>query len=463
MSTLKTIPPTLATPWFGIPMLQAFKKDMLNKITSLQEEYDDLVKLKILTETIYIIFSPIMVRQIIVANADKLIREERQIKIFSKIHGASVLTTEGESWKRQRKILNPAFSARNSENYLRLMQEAISDNFKTKLPSESGKNVLLDVDQFTTKVTMDVILRVLFSLKVSDDKSFQISQAIRQLTAQAMKELYWPIPVPEWLPYPGRGRTVKNKKIINDLLSGQIADRQKADYSQNTKTDLLTMLLLAEDSDAEQNSINSRLTAQEICDNCKTIFYAGHDTSATALTWWLALMAEHPKYAQKIRAEVDDIFNHNNPNRDNLDSLVLLNASIKESMRLYPPAPFLFQRRAKEDIKLDEFVIPKKSLINIPIWHIHRDPRLYKDPDQFYPERFLPDAPKIPKNAFMPFGVGSRICIGQHFANQEISFIAAMFLKHFIIEFETGYSLPSSTLDLVLKPESPIKLKFTHR
>jgi cytochrome P450 len=210
---------------------------------------------------------------------------------------------------------------------------------------------------------------------------------------------------------------------------------------------------------ANNDGASETLTSQEVFDNCKTLFYAGHDTSATALTWWLALVA-HQDYASRLYVEVSRRFETENPTFDKLAELQLLNASIKETMRLYPPASALFQRRLIRDVRVGEYLFPKGAIVNVPIGHIQHDPEFFVDPETFRPERFLPGASAIARNAYMPFGLGPRFCLGQYFATQELTLIAARLIKEFKVKFRDGGVLPAARVDVVLRPIPSIMLQL---
>jgi cytochrome P450 len=148
---------------------------------------------------------------------------------------------------------------------------------------------------------------------------------------------------------------------------------------------------------------------------------------------------------------------------DTLARLPLLNATIKEAMRLYPPSTALFNRVALRDVVIDGTPIPKGTLAVVPIWHLHRDPRAFPEPERFLPERFLPGAPPAPRGAYLPFGAGPHFCLGQHFATVEMALVAAHVIERFDLALADGDALPEPVVDLALKPKQPLRLRFTRR
>lgn len=227
-------------------------------------------------------------------------------------------------------------------------------------------------------------------------------------------------------------------------------------------------MLLAAKDDAP-NAPSATLSAQEIHDNCLLLFGAGFDTTSSALTWWIGLMATHPAAVAQLRDELRGVnygesnSQHSTTSNEQIARLPYLNATIKEAMRLYPPSSALFTRVALRDVVIDATPLPKGALAVIPVWHLHHDARWFPDPETFRPERFLPSAVPLPRGAFMPFGAGPHFCLGQHFASIEMALIAATILQQFELSLETGAVLPEPMVDLALKPKSVMRVRFTRR
>jgi cytochrome P450 len=456
-------PPGPNAPWFGLPIVGELQKDMLGTIQKFHEQYGDIVHVKIAHENFYYMFSPELVREMLVEHADDFGSHQRVMDVFSLIYGDNVMTTEGDKWKRQRRILMPGFLPKKIANYVDLMISAVTDSFATQLPQTKGDSTHLDVDLFTNRLTMDVILRTLFSYKPSEEESIHVCETVRSLEHQSMREIFWPATPPDWFPYPGRKQKLQDKAVLDNLISGKIKERRVDMGAHADKTDYLAMLLAAHDEEAQSGSLTATLSNEEIHDNCSVIFAAGHDTTAGALTWWIGLMTQHPEYAKKARQEMSDVLGDKHPTSEALTRLTWLTATIKESLRICPPVVTLFPRRALRDVQIGEWRIPKGAAAQVPIWHIHHDARWFPEPDQFKPERFMPGALEIPRGAFMPFGTGPRVCIGQHFAMVEMTLIAAMLLKEFDFEFMPGQGLPKPKIEMLLKPETTLMVKLIRR
>lgn len=457
------IPPGPEAPWLGLPLLGEMKNDALGTAQRMREQYGDVVHFRMANQPYYYFFSPELIRELLVDHADDLIRHERAIEVFSLVYGDNVLTTEGDTWKRQRRILMPGFLPKKITGYVDLMTGAVADAMVTAFPEKGVAGNVLDVDSFTTVLTMDVILRVLFSHKVSEAESQRAFEATRTLEHQGMRELFWPKTPPDWFPYPGRKQKLQSKADLENLIGSQIQARRAAGEDQAEKTDYLAMLLSAHDDEAQSTSSSPTLSTAEIRDNCMVIFAAGHDTTATVMTWWIGLMAHHPEVAGKVRQEVAEVVGDRNPTAEELSRMKWMNATIKEAMRLYPPTPNLFFRCPVRDIEIGGWHVPKGASINVPVWHVQHDARWFPEPESFRPQRFMPNAAEIPRGAYLPFGVGPRVCIGQHLATIEMALIATFLIRQFDLQPCDAAGLPAPKIDMVLKPETTLRVNFLRR
>jgi cytochrome P450 len=444
----------------GLPLLQAIRRDPLGLVERLHAQHGDIASLKVLSTRIYYLFRPEAARQVLVDHQDDFVKDERVLDIFQSVHGANVITTEGTVWERQRRILTPAFAPKRIAACAELMAAAADECVCQTLPAKIGASALIDVDDLTTRITMDVILRALFSYRNKREEAASVSRAIRALSQQLMRELFWPLRPVAWLPYPGRSEKARSLAVIRDLIRERIeARRRDMAHDVDAGADILGLMLAARD--AQASAPDAALSDEEVLDNCVGLFGAGHDTSATALTWWVGLMASHPEIAIRVREELHGLPEDHASAVKNIMEARLLNATIKEAMRLYPPSTATFSRRALRDVQIDGQVIAKGALVLIPIWGLHHDARWFPEPEVFRPERFLPGAPTLPRNAFMPFGIGPHFCLGQQFATIEMALIAARLIRCHSFSLDNGAALPAPKVDLVLKPQQQLKVRFT--
>jgi cytochrome P450 len=450
----------MRTAPLGLPLLADIRADPLGAASRFQRRFGDVAKLKILFRRIYYFFHPEAARQILVDHQDEFTREARLLKIFESFQGRNVLTSEGPDWERQRRLLTPGFSPKRIAGYMALMQAAIDASVGEELPAEPGRSATIDVDSLTTRITMDVILRTLFSHPTTQAEASRVSTAIRALTRQSMREVFWAFIPPPWMPYPGRAAKRQHLHTLHRLIATHIAARTSDSAGGDTCHDVLAMLLAARDDAPTSGS--ATLTSQEIHDNCILLFSAGFDTASSALTWWIGLMATHPEIAEQVRREIAGADAGASP-MEGIARLPYLNATIKEAMRLYPPSTALFTRVALRDVTIGETPVSKGTLVVVPIWHLHHDARSFAEPERFLPERFMPGAPAIPRSAFLPFGAGPHFCLGQHFATIEMALIAAQLVRNFDLSMEGGAGLPEPVVDIALKPKTRLRVQFTRR
>ena len=446
-------PPGPRSPWFGIPLLRALKRDYLGFVSALHREHGDISFMRLIHERAYDLFSPELVREALVDNADHLVRWERGTEVFSQVFGSSVLTTEGAVWQRQRRMLQPAFTPKRVAGYAALMRDAAAGALDAAVPAGQPQ-ALVQMDALFSRLAMDVILRTLFSHSATLDDTRSATTATQVLSEAAMREMFWPMTLPDWLPLPGKAAKRHALRALRELVGRHIRERRtRAD--PDAGDDLLARLLALRDEQTGES-----LSDAEVFDQCMVSFQAGHETTATALLWWSRLLAEHPAAAQRAQDEVDRVLEGRSPEPDDLPALPWLGASLKEAMRLYPPTGALLSRRTTQDMQLGTWQIPTGSMLRITLWQLHRDARSFPEPDAFRPERFMPDAPPPPRGAWLPFGAGPRVCIGQHFAMLEMTLVAAMLLQRYRIELPPGAPPCEPVVNVTLRPRDGLCLRL---
>ena len=449
--------PAHPTRWWGLPALAAMRRDYLGMIAA-QRPLGDLVRLQILGERTVDLFHPEQVREVMVDHADALVRWKRGPEVFAELMGQSVLVTEGATWQRQRRMLMPAFTPKRVAGYAALMTEAATAGLAGVRDGEVAMDSLL------SHMTMDVISRTLFSQPIGGDTA-AAAEAVQVLSETALAEMFWPVTLPDWLPLPGKAAKRRASRLIHGLLARHIDARRASGDGGGGATDLLGMLLALRDEGAG-DAAGTALSPQEVYDQCMVSFQAGHETSATALLWWSWLLAAHPQVQAQARAEVDAVLAGRTPGADDLAALPLLGATLKEAMRLYPPVAAVMTRRLTRAVRVGGVTLPARTLVRVTPWVLHRDPRWWAEPLAFRPERFLPSpqgqAPDIPRGAYIPFGLGPRVCLGQHFAVLEMTLIAALLLQRFELA-PAGTVAPRPRMAVTLRPEGGLRLRLTRR
>ncbi|ENI6501152.1 cytochrome P450 [Campylobacter coli] len=373
-------------------------------------------------------------------------------ELLSPLLGESIFTTNGEVWKKQRELLRPSFEMTRISKVFNLMSEAVSDMMKRfeKYPNAS----IIEVDEAMTFVTADVIFRTIMSSKLDEEQGKKILDAFvtfqEQSVHTAMRRMFR---FPKWLSYVlGDRKRAKAGDVIRQVLSDIIKPRY--DMADNAEfEDILGSLLLVVDADT-----NKRFSFEEILDQVAMLFLAGHETTASSLTWTLYLLSLYPKEQEKAYEEITQVLQGGVIEISHLRQFKYLTNIFKESLRLYPPVGF-FAREAKKDTQVRDKLIKKGSGVVIAPWLIHRHKEFWTNPHGFNPSRFEGE---YKKDAYLPFGVGERICIGQGFAMQEAILILANILKTYKLELEEGF-VPDVVGRLTVRSANGMRIKFSKR
>ncbi|EAH5386465.1 cytochrome P450 [Campylobacter jejuni] len=373
-------------------------------------------------------------------------------ELLSPLLGESIFTTNGEVWKKQRELLRPSFEMTRINKVFNLMSEAVADMMDrfSKYPNHA----VIEVDEAMTFITADVIFRTIMSSKLDEEKGKKILNAFvtfqEQSVHTAMRRMFR---FPKWLSYVlGDRKRAKAGDVIRQVLSDIIKPRY--DMADNAEfEDILGSLLLVVDADT-----NKRFSFEEILDQVAMLFLAGHETTASSLTWTLYLLSLYPKEQEKAYEEITQVLQGGVIEISHLRQFKYLTNIFKESLRLYPPVGF-FAREAKKDTQVRDKLIKKGSGVVIAPWLIHRHEEFWTNPHGFNPSRFEGE---YKKDAYLPFGVGERICIGQGFAMQEAILILANILKIYKLELEEGF-VPDVVGRLTVRSANGMRIKFSKR
>ncbi|EDP6004847.1 cytochrome P450 [Campylobacter jejuni] len=373
-------------------------------------------------------------------------------ELLSPLLGESIFTTNGEVWKKQRELLRPSFEMTRINKVFNLMSEAVADMMDrfSKYPNHA----VIEVDEAMTFITADVIFRTIMSSKLDEEKGKKILNAFvtfqEQSVHTAMRRMFR---FPKWLSYVlGDRKRAKAGDVIRQVLSDIIKPRY--DMADNAEfEDILGSLLLVVDADT-----NKRFSFEEILDQVAMLFLAGHETTASSLTWTLYLLSLYPKEQEKAYEEITQVLQGEAIEISHLRQFKYLTNIFKESLRLYPPVGF-FAREAKKDTQVRDKLIKKGSGVVIAPWLIHRHEEFWTNPHGFNPSRFEGE---YKKDAYLPFGVGERICIGQGFAMQEAILILANILKTYKLELEEGF-VPDVVGRLTVRSANGMRIKFSKR
>lgn len=354
------------------------------------------------------------------------------------VFGNGILTAENEDNREQRRLVQPVFKHQNVAMYAQTITE-----YAERLISSWSEGETIDVTKEMTKLTMQIIGAVMFSMENLGDAD-QLGRDIHTALRSVASSFLFPIPFRDLLPS-GR-RTKEAIARVNEAIYGMIADRRTNRVDQG---DLLDLLLQTRD----ESGIG--FTDEQVRDEVMTIFIAGHETVALALSWTLYRLACHPGIQRRAQREVDAVLNGHTPRLDDLSHLPFILQVFKESLRFYPPGHVII-RMAVRDTTLGGYRVPSGAIVLLDAYAMHHRPDYFPHPAKFDPERFTPqNENSIPRFAYLPFGTGPRVCIGRHFAVMEANLILSILVQH--IHFERAFTYPIKPhAELTLRPGTPI-------
>ena len=445
-------PPGPSDRFLGLPLMRHMQRDFVGFWREAQQRYGDAIHMRVMGLDYYGFTHPEQIREVLVEKADSFIRFERPIQVMSQLQGQSLLITEGEVWRKQRRTLLPCFSAKRFPAYARQITEAIDERL-AGLPGDGATSV--DFEREMNLLAIDIIVRTTFGAGAGVDAA-QIEHAVRVLGKIAYEEMFYPASLPDWLPLPYKREKRRNSRLLDNLVWSQIHARRAAPEPGD---DLLGMLLSATDDEGDGAALSDR----ELRDQLITIFIAGHETTAAALAWAGWALASHPDIASAAAEEVDRVLGGVAPTFADVARLPYLGMVIKESLRRYPPTPGVFTRRATADVQIGQWLVPKGSLVTTLSVLPQHDERWFAQPERFDPSRFAANAPPIERGAYFPFGTGPRVCIGQGVAVMQMSLTLAMLLQRFTLRPAPGQHEPQVRAQVTLRPRDRLHLALQRR
>ena len=442
---------------FGMRTVARVKADILGVYEQLKRDYGDSVSFMTGPYRFHIFFHPDQVREVLVTNAKSLIRLPRVMDTFAQWNGKSLLIVEGEPWIRQRRLVQQGFQPSRLQKYGETMVQC-AHRMSQKWSRDASNQGHLDVDstESMTDLTLSIICRTMFDTDPGE-LSPEIAKAVATLSKVAFDEMQAPIRLPNWLPTRHNAQKKWAIGVLDDVVWKFVRER-RAD--SNGHGDLLSILLNAVDDESGGSTLDDR----QVRDEVMTLMIAGHDTTAAALEWLSYCIAKHPHVARRCHEEIVRAISDRLPTLADVERMPYLVATIKETLRLYPPAIGVFLRQAAVDVEIGGYQVGRKSLIFLSSYHTQRDERWFPEPERFDPERFLPDREdEWPTFAYFPFGAGPRVCIGREFAMNELALIAATLLKDWQVEIAPGAAETVPDVKLSLRPRESIKLRWTKR
>ena len=410
----------------------------------------DIIKQRILWTRIFVVNQPEGIRHILLDNAASYTKSEVGRRILEPALGRGLLTSEGETWRRHRRIMAPAFDRRSIESYAPVIT-AVTRDLLAEWDASPDASVV-DVGAAMMHATLHIISRAMFSAN-SDEIVEVVERGVGRYQTAVRPNLLDLLGFPAWFTNLFSFRLAR-AAVFNEF--DQAVDKlieSRAHESGARPRDLLARLVAARDDET-----GGGMTAKEVRDEVVTIFMAGHETTAQALTWTWYLLSLHPAVEAKLHHEIGAILGDRTPQYEDIAKLRYTRMVIEEALRLYPPAHTM----AREPIAPDEILghrIPAGSIVLIAPWLLHRKAALWAEPHRFNPDRFISEPPRF---SYIPFGAGQRICIGAAFAMTEAILILAMVAQRYRLRLKAGHPIEPQGL-ITLRPRYGMPMTLERR
>ncbi|KLK90811.1 cytochrome P450 [Microvirga vignae] len=443
-------PPHSAPGPKGLPFLGSLPdlgRDILGFFTRCARQYGDIVSFRLAAWPAMLLNHPDLVEYVLVKNHQNFIKHRFFWRHVEAIFGHGLLTSEGKFWHQQRRLAAPAFAGSRLNSYADTMVQ-----FTERMLQQWQSGQVLDVHQEAMGLTLQIAAKTLFDAEASQDVT-EVSQAIDEVMEQISVRFRRPFRIPDAIPLPGNLRYRRGVRRTDQLVARIIAERR---HKTEDRGDLLSQLMLARDEAGRP------MSERQIRDEVITMLLAGHETTALTLSWTWYLLGLHPAVDAQLAEEVHTVLRGRSPTVDDLPRLRLAEQVVSEALRLYPPA-YAIGREALADCEIAGYHVPAGTTIYVSPWVMHRDSRWFDDPQAFQPARWAGNlAKELPRFAYMPFGGGPRICIGNRFAMMEAVLILATVAQQFRLEWQTDRPVQPNP-SITLRPGGGVWVRLVSR
>jgi cytochrome P450 len=409
-SSVRSAPPPGPRGHWLLGSLPEIQRDMPQTLLNVTREFGGVTRLRVGPATMYLVADGDLIVELIAKRAGELRKSNRTRQSLGGHLGRGLVTLEGAEHRRHRRLVQPVMHTRS----IAAQAEAMVDLAAARVASWSD-GATVDTLREMQDLTLRIVCSALFRLDEDRDAERLVS-AVHAFAASLNVVLRRAFPVPAWIPT--KGNRLRRQTVGEvDALAYDLIRRRRREPGD----DLLSLLVLATDADG-----GPALSDVEVRDELMTMFFAGHETSAAVLTWALYLLASHPEVADAVRAEIAGVIGDRAVAMADLPRLPLLGQVVAETLRLYPPA-WVFDRSPVRDMVVGGFTIPRGANVLLSPWVAHRDPRHWEAPDEFRPQRFAAGWTP-PRGAYLPFGDGPRMCVGNRLAEVEMLLVLATVL-----------------------------------
>lgn len=428
--------------------LLSIRRDPIAFLTRLSVEQGDLAVFSLGNQVVFLLNHPDYIRDVLVTN-NRMFMKGRGLQRAKKLLGEGLLTSEGDFHLRQRRLAQPSFHRQRIAAYGATMTQ-----FAEQMLRGWHSDETVEVDREMMRLTLAIAGKTLFGADVGSEAD-EIGAAL----TTAFK-LFNTITLPFWdllekLPLPANRRFQQARSRLDSTIYRIIDEHRKAGTDNG---DLLSMLLVAQDTEGDGGS----MTDEQLRDEAMTIFLAGHETTANALTWTWYLLSQNPEIEARFHAEIDGVLGPRLPTADDVPRLRFTEMVFAEAMRLFPPA-WIIGRRVLEDYQINGAKIPARALLLMSQYVTHHDSRWYPDPNRFDPDRWRPEKrEERPRFSYFPFGGGPRLCIGESFAWMEGVLLLATIGQKWRLRLIPGHRVAMLPL-VTLRPRFGMLMSISSR
>ena len=470
-------------PTYKIPgkLLRQFIHDPTNTLTNIARKYGDISYFKLgRQQHVYLINNPDYIEKVLIHD-HRNFKKGKRLQTAKAILGEGLVTSEGEFHNSQRRLIQPIFHPKQIISYSNIMTD-----YANRIRDKWKDGDTLDIQQEMMHLTLGIICKSVLNYDVESKEARQVSKALttcRNYSKRLQNPIGYVLDKVPILPAVRGAREAK--KDLDDLVYGLIADRirrqqqQQQQESAHDDKDLLSRLMQAQDSittstessqSQSDNNTNGKMSNRQVRDEVMTIFIAGHETTANALTWTFYLLSQNPDIEKKLHDEIDSVLGTTNdsnsgirlPAANDIPKLQYTEKVLRESMRLYPPV-WTIGRYVENDYSVDEYSIPAGSSLLMSQYVMHHDPRYYDQPEQFNPDRWTEEfKAHLPRFSYFPFGGGIRGCIGETFAWMEGVLVIAIIAQKWTMQHVPGHRVKLDPA-ITLRPKYGMKMKLTQR
>jgi len=418
-------------------------REPLSFFSNLAREYGDVVYLRTGGEHLFIASDPAVIRDVLVTRNQNF-HKSRGLERVKVLLGEGLLTSEDDFHLRQRRLMQPAFHRERIAAYASTMV-----SYADRVCGGWSNGVAVDMAHDMSRLTLLIVGKTLFDTDV-EAQARDVGDAM-----SGLMNSFWMLMMPfgktlERLPIPMMRRGRKARERLDAIVYGIIRERRS---NPRDRGDLLSMLLMAQDDEDKGRG----MTDLQVRDEAMTIFLAGHETTANALTWTWYLLSQAPEVERRLHEEIDAVLHGRLPSVADVERLPYVARVVTESMRLYPPA-WLVGRRAVHEYQIGDYYVPPRSIVVMSQWIVHRDPRHYPEPERFDPDRWTPEfKAALPRFAYFPFGGGPRQCIGESFAWMELVLVVATLAQRWRFELVPGHPVVPYAA-VTLRPKHGMKM-----